>query len=280
VRPGGKSEILARLRQHQAAAPAGAPARRPRPAGLPPCKKLCAKGCALCMKVVSGAVLLCLRALFNGWIVERCARAHAAPRRGERVLLKLLEERVVSAVVVSWDGVRATLQYKERRAGKKKSKRMEIAVKPAHFTRPASLMPDEWIQACIRCGNDAPVLLGGQAEVRYRFNLYMERWRAALRARPAALEDDGCVGAALADDALQVQCRRCLRWFVVPEDETARLPEQFYCRGASWEVEGECVPANSPPRPPRSPLPSPAPAMRARTADDEEVAAILGEGFA
>ena len=270
MRPGGKSEILARLRQHQDAAAAG----------LPACEKQCAKGCALCMKKVSGAVLECLRILFNGWIVERIRRAYAAPRRGERVLLKLLENRVVPAVVVGWDGARATLQYKERRAGKKKSKRMEIAVKPAHFTRPASLMPDEWIQACIRCGNDAPVLLGGQAEVRYRFNLYMERWRAALRARPAALEDDGCVGAALADDAQQVQCRRCLRWFVVPEDETARLPEQFYCRGASWEVEGECVPATSPPRPPRSPLPSPAPAMRARTADDEEVAAILGEGFA
>ena len=95
VRPGSKSEILARLRQHQDAAAAGAPARRPRPAGLPACEKQCAKGCALCMKVVSGAALLCLRALFNGWIVERCARAHAAPRRGERVLLKLLEDRVV-----------------------------------------------------------------------------------------------------------------------------------------------------------------------------------------
>ena len=81
------------------------------------------------------------------------------------------------------------VQYKERRAGKKKMKRMQIAVKPAHFTCPASLMPAEWIQACIHCGNDAPVLLGGQAEVRYRFNLYMERWRAALLASPAALED-------------------------------------------------------------------------------------------
>jgi len=95
VRPGSKSEILARLRQHQDAAAAGAPARRPRPAGLPACEKQCAKGCALCMKKVSGAVLECLRILFNGWIVERIRRAYAAPRRGERVLLKLLEDRVV-----------------------------------------------------------------------------------------------------------------------------------------------------------------------------------------
>ena len=76
---------LARLRQHQDAAAAG----------LPACEKQCAKGCALCMKKVSGAVLECLRILFNGWIVERIRRAYAAPRRGERVLLKLLEDRVV-----------------------------------------------------------------------------------------------------------------------------------------------------------------------------------------
>ena len=85
VRPGSKSEILARLRQHQDAAAAG----------LPACEKQCAKGCALCTKKVSGAVLECLRILFNGWIVERIRRAYAAPRRGERVLLKLLEDRVV-----------------------------------------------------------------------------------------------------------------------------------------------------------------------------------------